>query len=194
MLRHPDKAYPNRTRITIGGNRINYPHDVGTPTGSLELLKLLINSILSTPNAKFASFDINFFYLNTPLTRKEYTKINISDIPTEFVKEYNLQPISHNGWIHFEILKGVYGLPQAGRLANDLLRQRLNHDGYNETTTTPGLWKHNFRPITFVLTVDDFAIQYVGKDNALYLEQTLKHHYETTTDWVGNKFAGINLK
>jgi len=88
----------------------------------------------------------------------------------------------------------VYGLPQAGRLTNDLLRQRLNHDGYYETTTTPGLWKHNFRPIAFVLTVDDFAIQYVGKDNALYLEQTLKHHYETTTDWVGNKFAGINLK
>ena len=190
----PDKADPHRTRITVGGNRINYPHDVGTPTGSLEIFKLLINSILSTPHAKFASFDIKNFYLNTPLTRKEYTKINLSDIPAEFVNEYNLTSLSHNGWIHFEILKGVYGLPQAGRLANDLLRQRLNHDGYNETTTTPGLWKHKSRPIIFVLTVDDFAIQYVGKENALHLEQTLNKHYETTTDWIGSKFAGINLK
>jgi len=155
----PDKADPNRTRITIGGNRINYPHDVGTPTGSLELLKPLINSILLTPNAKFASFDVNFFNLNTPLPRKEYIKSNLSDIPAEFVKEYNLTPISHNGWIHFEIWKGVYSLPQAGRLANDLLRQRLNKDGYHETTTTPGLWKHKSRPIVFVLTVDNFTIQ-----------------------------------
>jgi len=61
----PDKADPNRTRITIGGNRISYPHDVGIPTGSLELLKILINSILSTPNAKFASFDIIFLSQHT---------------------------------------------------------------------------------------------------------------------------------
>ena len=135
----PDKADPHRTRITVGGNRIDYPHDVGTPTGSLELLKLLINSVLSTPQAKFASFDIENFYLNTPLPRKEYTKTNISDIPNEFITEYNLRPLAHNGWVHFEILKGVYGLPQAGRLANDLLRQRLNMDGYYETPTTPGL-------------------------------------------------------
>jgi hypothetical protein len=43
----PDKDDPNRTRITIGGNRICYPDDVGTNTVSLELLKLLLNSVFS---------------------------------------------------------------------------------------------------------------------------------------------------
>jgi hypothetical protein len=43
----PDKANPNHTRITIGGNRICYPGNVGTTTASLELLKLLVNSVLS---------------------------------------------------------------------------------------------------------------------------------------------------
>jgi hypothetical protein len=37
----------NRMRITIGGNNIAYPGDVGTPTGSNELVKLLVNSVLS---------------------------------------------------------------------------------------------------------------------------------------------------
>ena len=44
---HPDKADPNRTRITIAGQNIKYPGDVGTKTASLDLLKLLLNSVLS---------------------------------------------------------------------------------------------------------------------------------------------------
>ncbi len=63
----PQKADPNRTRITVGGNRISYPGDTGTKTGSVELVKLLINSVLSRPGANFACFDIKNFYLGTPL-------------------------------------------------------------------------------------------------------------------------------
>ncbi len=43
----PDKDNPNCTRITIGGNHICYPGNVGTKTALLELLKLLLNSVLS---------------------------------------------------------------------------------------------------------------------------------------------------
>ena len=49
----PQKEDPNRTQITIGGNRICYPGDVGTPTASLDLFKLLINSVLSRKGARF---------------------------------------------------------------------------------------------------------------------------------------------
>ena len=44
---HPDKDDPDRTRITIGGNRICYPGGVSTNTALLELVKLLLNSVLS---------------------------------------------------------------------------------------------------------------------------------------------------
>jgi hypothetical protein len=43
----PDKDDPNRTRITIGGNRICFPGNIGTNTALLELVKLLLNSVLS---------------------------------------------------------------------------------------------------------------------------------------------------
>ncbi len=46
------------TRITMGGNLINYPGNCGTPTADLLTVKLLLNSIISTPNAKFMSIDI----------------------------------------------------------------------------------------------------------------------------------------
>jgi CO/xanthine dehydrogenase FAD-binding subunit len=61
-----------RTRITIGGNLINYPGDSGTPTADLPTVKLLFNSIISTPNAKFMSIDIKDFYLCTPMKWYEY--------------------------------------------------------------------------------------------------------------------------
>ena len=54
----PDKDDPNSTRITIAGGHLLVPFDVSTPTGSLELVKLIINSVLSLQNAWFSAFDI----------------------------------------------------------------------------------------------------------------------------------------
>ena len=107
------KDDPNRTRITIGGNRICYPGDVGTPMSSLDLVKLIINSVFSRRNAKFACFDMKNFYLMTPMDRPEYVHIKFTDIPKEFVDEYDLTNHIHNGWVYFEIVRGCYGLPQS---------------------------------------------------------------------------------
>ena len=41
--------------------------------------------------------------------------------------------------------------------------------------------------------MDDFFIEYVGKEHALHLLKTLEVDYEITTDWEGTKFAVINL-
>ena len=153
------KEDPNRTQITIGGNRICYHGDVGTPTGSLELVKIVINSVLSCRDARFVAFDVRIFYLATPMDRLEFFRICLEDIPKDFIEEYNPIPYANNGWIYFEIIKGCYCLPQAGMLSNDSLHMRLNNTGYYKTTTTPGLWRHKWRPIVFVLIVDDFFIK-----------------------------------
>jgi hypothetical protein len=47
----PNKAETHRTRFTTGGDRINYPEDVGTPTADMTLFKILANSIILTPGA-----------------------------------------------------------------------------------------------------------------------------------------------
>jgi len=190
----PQKADPDRTRITVAGGHIIYPGDVGTPTGSLDLVKLMINSVLSRRNAKFVCFDAKNFYLQTPMERSEYVRIKLSDIPQEVIDEYNLLPFVHNGWVYYEIVRGCYGLPQSGKLANDLLRKRLEKAGYYEGATTPGLWKHKWRPVQFVLIVDDFGIEYVGEQHARHLLNVLEENYEMTTDWNGTKFAGVDLE
>jgi hypothetical protein len=143
----PEKDDPDRTRITIGGNRICYPGNVGTNTALLELVKLLLNSILSRKGARFSTINIKNFYLDTPMPNPEYVCIKISDIPDKFFTEYNLGGRDHKSWIYFEIWKGCYGLPQAGILANELLRSRLLAEGFYEAASTPGLWRHKWRPL-----------------------------------------------
>ena len=134
------KEDPNRTRITVAGSKICYPMNVSTPTGSLDLVKIIINSVLSRRNTRFVSFNLKNFYLQTPMVRSEYMCIKFSDIPQEFIGEYDLSEASQNGWVYFEILCGCYGLPQSGGLTNNLLRTRLEKAGYYDAATTPGLW------------------------------------------------------
>ena len=88
----------------------------------------------------------------------EYIKIKLLDTPQEFIEKYNLLAYEYNGWVFFEVIKGCYGLPQSGQLANDLLCKCLNKAGYFKAATTPGLWCHKWRSIQFFLLVDDFGI------------------------------------
>ena len=87
----------------------------------------------------------------------------------------------------------MYGLPQAGLLANELLEKRLNKRGYHQSKLVPGLWKHKWRPIQFTLVVDDFGVKYFGKEHALHLKSTLEDNCGVATEWDGERYIGITL-
>ncbi len=78
-----EKDSPNCTCITIGGNCICYPGDVGTNTAPLKLVKLLLNSVLPWKGARFSSINLKNFYLDTPMPNPEYVQMKITDIPEE---------------------------------------------------------------------------------------------------------------
>ena len=130
----------------------------------------------------------------TPLSRPEYIRVSIRDIPEEIIQEYNLLSIvTEDGMIYIEANRGMYGLPQTGLLANELLEKRLNKRGYHQSKLVPGLWKHEWRPVQFTLVVDDFGVKYVGKEHALHLKATLEDDYGVTTEWDGKRYIGITL-
>jgi hypothetical protein len=191
----PEKVdEPNRTRFTAGGDKINYPGEVATPTAEMLVAKLLFNSVVSTPGAKFMTMDISNFYLMTPLLRPEYLRIKLTDLPDEIINEYRLRKlVNAKGFVFVEVTKGMYGLPQAGLLANELLEKRLNKNGYFQSKLVAGLWAHKTRPIQFTLVVDDFGVKYVGKEHAEHLLTTLEQHYKVTADWTGTRYIGIQL-
>lgn len=73
------------------GDRINYPDEVATPTADLLTIKLMLNCIISTPNARWMTLDIKIFYLNTPLKKYKYLKHWLSDLPEDVIQHYELK-------------------------------------------------------------------------------------------------------
>jgi hypothetical protein len=121
-------------------------------------------------------------------------KMLLSRFPEDIVTKYNLDTLAVDGWVYIEVRKGMYGLKQAGLLANQLLQTRLAPFGYYPARHTPGLWLHKTRPISFSLVVDDFAVKYVGKQHADHLRNALLKTYELTTDWAATVYSGMNFK
>ena len=191
----PFKAETKRCRGTVGGDKINYPFEVNSKTAELPTVKMLFNSVVSTPGAKFMGMDIKDFFLTTKeMLRPEFMRIPMKTIPQAIIDQYDLEAIAVNGFVYCRIDGGMYGLPQAAKLASDLLVPRLEAAGYIQDPHTQGLFKHKTRPVMFCLIVDDFGVQYTGEHNAQHLLDTLEEFYTVTTDWEGDQYCGLSLK
>ena len=115
------------------------------PTADLLTVKLLLNSIISTTNAKFMTLDIKDFYLMTPMKRYKYFRMKLDLFPQDIIDKYDLaSKVDQNGNVHCEVRQGMYGLPQAGIIAQELLEEQLQKAGYTQSKLTPGYWKHKW--------------------------------------------------
>ena len=188
------KTEIHRTLLTVGGDKIEYPFDVSSSTVDITTFKCLINSVLSTRGARIMGIDIHNFYLNTLLECHEYMKLLLDIITEEIIVQYNLCNLVHtNGYVYIEIMTGIYGLPQAGRLANNQFKAHLIKYGYQHSTITNGLWTHKTRDTVFTLVVNNFGVKYSSQQDADHLMNALKDLYRVTLDWEGRQFIGITL-
>jgi hypothetical protein len=80
--------------------------------------KLVINSTISTPGARYMCSAIENFYLGTPMSQFEYMHLHISIIPDKIIVAYNLLPKVHNGHAYIEIQKGMGVWMTAGRYSS----------------------------------------------------------------------------
>jgi hypothetical protein len=81
LIRPKTVEEPNRTRLVTGGDRVHDPINAGTPTTNVLTIKLLINSMISTPGARVFTMNIKNFYLCMPMTRYEYMQLKLSNVP-----------------------------------------------------------------------------------------------------------------
>ena len=109
-------------------------------------------------------------------------RLRLDIILEEIIAKYRLcNLVDKEGWVYVEILKGMYDLPQAGILANQLLEKRLvSTKGYYQCQHTPGLWRHVWRSIVFCLVVDNFGIKVTHMDDMHHLKTALGEHYTVT--------------
>ncbi len=136
----PNKKEMHQTQLTVGSDKVHYPGEARIPTADLTLVKMHVNSIISTWGAQYMTLDMKNFYLNMSMVRYEYVCIRINDIPKEIIVEYNLRKkVSKDGYVYVKIQKGMYGLPQSGILAQELLEKQWNKHSYSQSKAVPGL-------------------------------------------------------
>ena len=182
-----------RVRGTFGGDRLSHPGETAARTAALDVIKTHIHSVVSD-GADFMNLDLTDFYLMTPLLRPEYFRVSVAQVPEAIMSKYSLTPFIDNGHLLFEVTKGMYGLPQAGFLAQQRLIQHLTAHGYIQAADVPCLFRHETRPISFTLVVDDFGIKYKDKDDVRHLMAALTELYKFTFDWEGRLYLGFTLK
>ena len=190
----PEKSDPYRTRLTVGGDRVNYLGYYGTHTADLIAVKLLLSSLVLTPDAKFMTISVKDFYLNTPMARRNYMHLKLSDLTESVVQQYKLESkATKDGYAHVEIRCGVYGLPHAGPIAQQLLEKQLNKKGYKQIEITPGLGTQEWSPISLSLCMDDFGLKYFGRQHPDHLMSFLKEHYKIYHDWKSKRYLGLDI-
>jgi hypothetical protein len=189
----PEKSNTRRVRWTAGGDRIVYPGNKTTKTADISTCKLMFNSVISTPNGRFMTIDLKDFFLCSDLVDYEYVRIPRHMLPDAIISLYNLEPLISNDYVYAQVRKGMYGLPQAGKLANDALVKYLAPHGFIPCSVTPGLWRDTASDLMFTLVVDDFGVRYTDKANVDRLLNVLQQEYKCSTDWTGNRYVGLTL-
>ena len=192
----PLKEEKYRVRITVGGDRLPYHDDAGSPAADLLETKILINSTISDAKkgARFMCLDIKDHFLATPMEHPEFMKVKCKHIPEDIIKRCNIDSIATNdGWVHMRIQKGMPGLRQAAILACKHLRNSMEPHGCTPIPGTVGLWKHNKRPTIFCLCVDDFGVKCWSKQDAQHLCNAVGANFRYTVDMEGSNYCGLTL-
>ena len=198
--RRPVETHPGgfefRIRGTYGGDRGDYKGPTMAETSDIVTLKILLNSVISDPDPEtnWLSTDVVDYYLGTPMARKEYMRVPVKFIPKASMIKYNLHRLVHKGAVIMQLNKGIYGLKQAGRLAQQRMITHLSEHGYERMPNSPCLFVHKTNSVSFTLVVDDFGVKYTGKDDANHLLATLEKLYKIKTNWTGSSYIGFDIK
>jgi hypothetical protein len=130
----------------------------------------------------------------TPMKLYKYFRMKIDLFPQDIIDKYNLHDnVDANRNVFCKVCCGMYGLPQAGIIAQELIKKWLIVAGHQQSKITPGYWTHNWQPISFMLVVDDFGVKYINKDDVTHLLDVLQKDYEVDTDWEVTRYLGLTL-
>ena len=192
----PLKPEPFRVRVVVGGDKLSFNDDAGSPATDLLETKLLLNSTISDSprGAFFISADIKDYFLGSNMKKPEFMKVHIRKFSPDIIQQYKLrEKMDANNYVYIRIIKGMYGLKQAAILAYTQLVQALDGHGYYPEPQTTGIWSHKTLKTKFCLCVDDFGIKVFSKEDAKHLLNALKSKYQISVDWEGTNYCGLTL-
>ena len=138
--------------------------------------------------------DLKYFFLGTLMIEYTYICIPITTSPQEIIDQYNLLALVHNGFVMTEVRRGMYGLPQAGILANTQLCKILSKYGYDQCNHTYFLYYHRSRNTTFTLVINGLRIKYTDNIDLQYFITTIHKIYTAIIDVRESFYCGLIIQ
>jgi len=195
-----DGMVQRRCRGTYGGNVSDYTGDKSAVVADIATVKLLLNKVVSSRGEyKLTVADLKDFYLGSDLgERKEFMFIRNDQLPEDIIERHKLDSFLHmrptfGHGVLVRCDKTIYGLPQAGLIAQKRLNKLLAEHGYHTCENTPGLYHHETRPTFFTLVVDDFLMACKSDEDRDHLLDVLRILYEVKVDYKALKYVGITI-
>ena len=127
------------------------------------------------------------------MIRPEYIRITRKQLPDETMVEFQLDQYLDKDVVYFEVNKGMYGLKQAGLLANERIVKLLAEHDYIQSKYVPCLFRSKDKRTSFCLVVDDLLIKAKPAEREK-LYTCLRTLYEITTDETGSKYLNIDIR
>ena len=119
-----------------------------------------------------------------------YMRLKLRDLPEIMLKQHNLEAkATKESYVHVEIRY----IPQAGLIAQQLIKQRMNKMCYKQIDITLVFWMHEWCPIYFLLCVNDFGLKYFVKQHADHLMSVLREHFKISRDYKVKCYLGLYI-
>ena len=164
-----------KSRLATGGHMTNpdtyQPFDKTSPTASMDSVYTVL-AVMQNKRMNLEVCDVPSAYLNTPLPKGKKHVMRIKPLIAKYfviadpsAKRY----LQKDGSLIVQLEKALYGLPEAGKLWHELLRDCLTESGYkskpNDTTVWRRVEKRDGRVVSISIVlvfVDDFLHVWKG--------------------------------
>ena len=183
-----------RTRLTWSKNLVVTEGPTSSSTVDLTAVKLLLNSIVSDPNARCSVIDISDFYLNSKLPTPAYLWIPVRFLPYVTRKWLGVLERPRTDKLLFKVFNAIYGMDDAGRISQQDLINHLAPHGYHMKPHSPCIFTHETRSTVFTTFVDDFLIKSdIRTDDLNHLQKILKLKYPIKSEDDAQKYLGFTI-
>ena len=190
----PPDGIQRRVRGAVGGDRLTPTGPTTANVAEIDVIKGLLNAVVSEQNCLFFTADITDFYLGTDLYDPVWVPVPLRFIPASVLDARDLRKYAAGDKIWFKVEKTIYGLKNAGILSKQKLDAHLALHGYLESSLVPCLYRHDSNGTIFTLVVDDFAIKCSTAAAKEHLQATLTAGgYGMKYDDTGSKYVGLTI-
>ena len=183
-----------RTRLTWSKHMTVTEGPNSSSTIDLTAVKILMNSIVSDPNANCSVIDISDFYLNSKLDTPAYLWVPMRFLPYITKKWLGVLHRPTTDKLLFKVYNAIYGMDDAGRISQQDLIRHLAPHGYHMKSHSPCVFTHETRSTIFTTFVDDFLIKTDSRtDDIDHLKNTLELKYPIKFQLHATKYLGFTI-